>query len=162
MFEKFGEFDSYEEINRAAIAQLEEGDAEAIYIIAEENGLDKEDAEDFCTGAIDSLTTAELAAVGKLSLEAKELGLKDVMEDWKNLIVEQCMDNRELALAVRRKGKRLSECVGMVLKTAFQKKVEVPKEIVKAAKLTPPLYMGIPGRAEVRKITESYYLGDKQ
>lgn len=26
MFEKFGEFDSYEEINRAAKAQLEEGD----------------------------------------------------------------------------------------------------------------------------------------
>lgn len=26
MFDKFGEFDSYEEINRAAKAQLEEGD----------------------------------------------------------------------------------------------------------------------------------------
>ena len=27
MFEKFGEFDSYEEINRAAKAQLEEGES---------------------------------------------------------------------------------------------------------------------------------------
>lgn len=158
MFEKFGEFDSYEEINRAAVAQLAEGDIEAIYIIAEENGLDKEDAEDFCTGAIEELTTAELAAVGKLSLEAKKLELKDIMADWKDLIVEQCMDNRDLALAVRRKGKRLSECMGKILKTAFQKKVEVPKEIVKAAKLTPPLYIGIPGRTEVRKIIELYYL----
>lgn len=52
MFEKFGEFDSYEEINRAAKAQLEEGDLEAIKTIAEENGLDPEDAEDFCTGAM--------------------------------------------------------------------------------------------------------------
>ena len=34
MFEKFGEFDSYEEINRAAKAQLEEGDLEAIKTIA--------------------------------------------------------------------------------------------------------------------------------
>lgn len=51
MFEKFGEFDSYEEINRAAKAQLEEGDLEAIKTIAEENGLDPEDAEDFCTSA---------------------------------------------------------------------------------------------------------------
>ena len=33
MFEKFGEFDSYEEINRAAAAQLAEGDTEAIYAI---------------------------------------------------------------------------------------------------------------------------------
>ena len=47
MFDKFGEFDSYEEINRAAKAQLEEGDLEAIKTIAEENGLDPEDAEDF-------------------------------------------------------------------------------------------------------------------
>ena len=47
MFEKFGEFDSYEEINRAAKAQLEEGDLEAIKTIAEENGMDPEDAEDF-------------------------------------------------------------------------------------------------------------------
>lgn len=52
MFEKFGEFDSYEEINRAAKAQLEEGDLEAIKTITEENGLDPEDAEDFCTGAM--------------------------------------------------------------------------------------------------------------
>ena len=44
MFDKFGEFDSYEEINRAAKAQLEEGDLEAIKTIAEENGLDPEDA----------------------------------------------------------------------------------------------------------------------
>lgn len=62
MFDKFGEFDSYEEINRAAKAQLEEGDLEAIKTIAEENGLDPEDAEDFCTGAIEELTTPSLAA----------------------------------------------------------------------------------------------------
>ena len=37
MYEKFGEFNSYEEINRAAAAQLKEGDEEAIYGIAEEN-----------------------------------------------------------------------------------------------------------------------------
>ncbi len=71
MFEKFGEFDSYEEINRAAKAQLEEGDLEAIKTIAEENGLDPEDAEDFCTGAIEELTTPSLAAMGKLELESE-------------------------------------------------------------------------------------------
>lgn len=31
---------------------MEEGDLEAIKTIAEENGLDPEDAEDFCTGAM--------------------------------------------------------------------------------------------------------------
>ena len=46
MFDKFGEFDSAEEINRAAAAQLKEGDLDAIKTITEENGLDPEDAED--------------------------------------------------------------------------------------------------------------------
>lgn len=62
MYKKFGEFDSYEEINRAAAAQLKEGDLDAIKQIAEENGLDAEDAEDFCTGAIEELTTLVMAA----------------------------------------------------------------------------------------------------
>ena len=75
MFEKFGEFDSAEEINRAAKAQLKEGDKEAIEGIAMENGLDQEDVEDFCTGTIEELTTPVLAALGKLDVEAKELGL---------------------------------------------------------------------------------------
>ncbi len=42
MFEKFGEFDSCEELNRAAAARLAEGDTDAIYTIAEENGIDRE------------------------------------------------------------------------------------------------------------------------
>ena len=45
MFEKFGEFDSWEEINRAAAAQKAEGDYEAIKTLAEENGLDPDDAQ---------------------------------------------------------------------------------------------------------------------
>ena len=43
MWDKFGEFDSWEEINRAAKAQLEEGDMDAVRAIAEENGIDPED-----------------------------------------------------------------------------------------------------------------------
>ena len=50
MFEKFGEFDSAEEINRAAAAQRAEGDTEALMQIAIENGIDKEDAQDYAAG----------------------------------------------------------------------------------------------------------------
>lgn len=47
MYEKFGEFDSWEEINKAARAQLEEGDLDAIKEIAKENGLDPEEWRTF-------------------------------------------------------------------------------------------------------------------
>lgn len=51
MFEKFGEFDSVEELNRAAAGQKAEGDEEALLILAEENGIDREDAEDYISYA---------------------------------------------------------------------------------------------------------------
>lgn len=71
MFDKFGEFDSAEEINRAAAAQLAEGDTEAVMAIALENGLDKDDAEDYIDGIVKELTTPFMAACGKLNVEEK-------------------------------------------------------------------------------------------
>lgn len=132
MFDKFGEFDSYEEINRAAKAQLEEGDLEAIKTIAEENGLDPEDAEDFCTGAIEELTTPSLAAMGKLELEAKDLSLTGALRDWTDFIEQLCLEDEEMAFAVRRKGKSLKECMALILKNAFNDKAQLDDRITKA------------------------------
>lgn len=162
MFDKFGEFDSYEEINRAAKAQLEEGDLEAIRTIAEENGLDPEDAEDFCTGAIEELTTPRLAAIGKLELEAKDLSLTGALRDWTDFIEQLCLESKEMALAVRRKGKSLKDCMAMILKTAFNAKARLDDRITKAAGLTPPLYISIPEKAQIKEIVREYYLGEKK
>ena len=40
---KFGEFDSAEELNKAAEGFKNEGDLESLYALAEENGISKED-----------------------------------------------------------------------------------------------------------------------
>ena len=53
MFDKFGEFDSVEELNRAAAAQKAEGDEEALIAIALENGIEKEDAEDYMDDCVE-------------------------------------------------------------------------------------------------------------
>ena len=162
MFDKFGEFDSAEEINRAAAAQLKEGDLDAIKTIAEENGLDPEDAEDFCTGAIDSLTTPLLAAMGKLEMESKDLGLKNMMEDWKNFLIQMCEDDDQMAQAVRKKGKSLEKCMAQILKVSFETNAQLDDRIVRAAGLKPPIYLGIPGKAQIRKIAEKYYKGEEK
>ena len=162
MWDKFGEFDSWEEINRAAKAQLEEGDMDAVRVIAEENGIDAEDAEDFCIGAIDELTVPALAAVGKLEVEAKDLQLTGLLDDWKEFIVQMCMGDGEMALAVRRKGKSLKDCMGEILEESFAMKNRLDDRIVKAAGLRPPVYLGIPGKAQIRKIVRKYYLGEKK
>ena len=133
MFEKFGEFDSYEEINRAAAAQLEEGDTEAIYAIAAENGIDQEDAEDFIDGVAPELVTALMAANGKLKVETAELQPKEIMVDWLNYIQIQCVEDPEMRLAVRKKGKSLKECIGKLVKWSLDHAENVDKDIIKAA-----------------------------
>ena len=167
MFDKFGEFDSYEELNRAAAAQLAQGDYEAILMIAEENGIDKADAEDYIDSVAEEFVTPLMAALGKLAVESAELKLEGLFVDWKELIESMCMEEVELCLAVRRKGKRLEECMGKILKVSFERKKQVDERICRAAGLrssgrTNPVYLGIPNRAEVKKIIRGYYLGEEK
>lgn len=163
MFEKFGEFDSWEEINRAAAAQLAEGDKEAIYAIAEENGIDREDAEDYIDGDAAELVTALMAAQGKLKIETAELQPKEIMADWLDYIQIQCFEDQEMRLAVRRKGKSLKECIGKLVKWSLDHAENVDKDIIKAAGL--PSWaqngckLGIPGMGTAKQLIKEYYLG---
>lgn len=73
MFDKFGEFNSWEELNKAAEGQKEEGDKEALIELAAENGISKENAEDYFDGEINELCNPLEAAMGKLDIEEKDL-----------------------------------------------------------------------------------------
>ena len=104
MFEKFGEFDSCEELNRATAAQLAEGDTDAIYTIAEENGIDREDAEDYIDGLVPELVTP-LMGLWKAGGEKKELKLEGIMEDWMEYIRIQCRDDGRMGGQSGKKGR---------------------------------------------------------
>ena len=69
MFDKFGEFDSWEELNKAAEGQKDQGDSKALLELAKENGIDEEDARDYLEGFSDSLCTQVTATLGKLEVE---------------------------------------------------------------------------------------------
>ena len=160
MFDKYGEFDSAEEINEAVQAQLEEGDLDAIMEIALENGIDKEDAEDFIDGVIPELVTPLMAALGKLEIEAKELKLYEIMEDWFSYIKITCQENEAMARAVRKKGKNLKGCIAEILKWSFKNQHPVEQEILKAAGVNAgKCTLGIPGMGRAKKIITEYYLG---
>ena len=73
MFEKFGEFNSAEEINECAAGLKDEGDEKSLYALAEENGLTKEDVEDYLDNCVDELCNTSMAAIGKLEVEEKEI-----------------------------------------------------------------------------------------
>lgn len=159
MFDKYGEFDSWEEINRAAAGQKEEGDYEALKEIAKENGIDEEDAQDYIDGVVDELCSASMAAIGKIHVEKKALGLTEIMADWADYISMQAGNDPRMALAVRKKGKSLAGAIGAVLKQSWKIKAAVPKEIMEAAGIRGEVEMGVPGYATVAKILRDYYLG---
>lgn len=158
MFERFGEFDSVEELNMCAEGLRNEGDEESLIALAEENGIDREDAEDFMTGDMDKLATPLMAALGKIEVECKELKPKQIMADWIEYIKIQCTESEEMAAAVRKKGKSIKGCIAELLKWSFKNQVDIDDDILKAAGVNANrVTLGIPGMGEAKKIIREYY-----
>ena len=73
-----------------------------------------------------------------------------------------CEESDQMAQAVRKKGKSLEKCMAQILKVSFETKAQLDDRIVRAAGLKPPIYLGIPGKAQIRKIAEKYYKGEEK
>lgn len=171
MEKKFGVFNTVGELNRAAAAQKAEGDLEALIGLAIENGLEKEDAEDYMDSDDneDTLCNETMAAIGKLKLEAEDLKLESQLKDWKDFVVQMLMEypkqyNKEdgaaLANAVFAPDKHLLDVLAKGLRTASQNRVTVDMKIIKAAGLPESAaQIGMCGRDELKKIVLDYYMG---
>lgn len=160
MYEKFGEFDSAEEMCTLAENLFNEGDMESIRLLAKENGIDEMIVDAYIEGFEPKFVDAAEAAVGKIEVETTALNPKDIMVDWCEYIKTSSMDDEEMARAVRRKGKSLKGCIGAILKWAFAHQQAVDKDIIKAAGVqASKITLGMPGRAEANKIIREYYLG---
>ena len=164
MFDKFGEFDSVEELNRAAAAQREEGDEEALVLLAEENGIDKEDAEDYSDGCTEELATPLMAAVGKLNVEKEELKIKGILSDWVDELVSMCTEEESFARAVRKKGKDLAGYIALTADSGYEHRAVVDKVIVKRTTTIKSILgshefsIGIPDKKPRRELATKYYL----
>lgn len=163
MFDKFGEMNSYEEINTLAENLFNEGDMESLKEMAEENGIPAEFTELYIEGAIPYLCDILTAANGKLDLECRDLKPKEIMLDWVEYIRGQCMEHQEIAAAVRKKGKTLKGCIAALLKWSFGNQIPVDKDVIKAAGVSAGrVTLGIPGMGQVKKLIREYYLGDEK
>ena len=148
MFERFGEFDSAEEINLTAEGLKTEGDMESLLVLAQEHGIKKKDEQDKKNGA----------ALGKIDVEGKDLKPKQIMTDWVDYIRSQCMEHDDMQAAVRKKGKSIKGCIGKLLEWSFNNQIPVDKDILKAAKVSAGrVTLGIPGMGEAKKIIKKYY-----
>ena len=162
LYGKFGEFDSADTLNELAGNLLKEGDKDSIKALAKENGIPEEFAKMFISGDIPVLCDVQTAAVGKIDVEAKELKPQDIMADWVDYIKAVCLEDEDMAKAVRRKGKTLKGCIGRILEWAFKNQQPVDKDIIKAAGVKAgKVTLGMPGQAKVRELIRSYYGGTK-
>lgn len=161
MFEKFGEFDSADEINKAAEGLRAEGDIQGLKILAEENGIDKEDVDGFIEGYEDTLTTPMLAAAGKIDVEEAAAGFPEdiLIRDWIKYIQEEIAENAIIRNGVRKKGKSLQGCIGALMKEAFANQWSVPAEIKKAAGVNAgKVTFGVPSMGRAKEIIREYYM----
>lgn len=159
MFDVFGNMDSAEEINKTAEGLKNEGDKQSLYALAKENGIDKGFADMYLAGAMPFLCDVATAAVGKLTIEAHELKAKELIADWIEYIKVSCMEDEELARAVRLKSKSVKDCLAALMKWSFGNLYEIPKDVAKAAGITANVKFGIPGMRQAKQIIREYYLG---
>lgn len=162
MFDRFGELDSYKELNGLAENLFNEGDLDGIRTLAKENGIE-EFAGPYIEGDIPSLCDAETAALGKLTVEADALKLKGLMLDWLDYAKALAGKKEAVAIGIRHKNKSLEGCLAVLLKAAIQNQVPVDDKIIKAAgiKGTGKVTFGVPSMGEAKKLISQYYGGKK-
>ncbi len=160
MWDRFGELDSYKEINELAENLFNEGDTDSLKAMAAENGIGEEFVAVYLTGDSPELCDPLTAALGKIDVEAEELKPKEIMEDWVEYLRGQCLESELLAFAVRKKGKSLKGCIAALLGWSFGHQQQIDRDIVKTAGVkVGRVTIGIPGMARAKRIITDYYMG---
>lgn len=160
MFDKFGEMNSYTEINELAANLLQEGDLDSLKELAKENGIPDDYVEMYLEEDIPSLCDSTSAAIGKIDVECMKLKPKELMLDWVEYIKGLCMENEMVAHQVRKKGKTLQGCMAVLLEYSFKNQITVDKTIIKAAGVSAgKVTFGVPGMAKAKELIRDYYMG---
>ena len=164
-------FKTVKELNDKAAELKSAGDLSELVKLAEENGLEKEDAEDYMDSddPEDCLCNATMAAIGRLNMEEQDLHLESQMKDWKDCIVQMLTDypvdhageDRDtLANAVFSPDKKLLDVLAAGLKLSSENRITVDMRIIKAAGLPESAaYIGMCGRDDLKRIILDYYMG---
>ena len=178
MFEKFGEFNTFEEINEKADELFNGAGSEEIMELARETGIPEEIASAYLEGEVPFLCDAATAAVGKIEVEREETVLEGVLEDWISYIESECQEDEQLASAVRRKDRSLNGCIAELLLESLLHQKQVDRDILKIVEnrvkerginlkkecgMEPGWLqytkLGFPGMGQVKKLIRDYYMG---
>lgn len=162
LFKIYGKM-SMEELLKKAAELKETGDKKALVNLAKENGLDKEDAEDFINGEVDEFATPVMAAIARLEVEESALEQNDeIVQDWISYIKTNSME-KAFALQVMNPEKSIEGCIAKLLEWSFKHSYEIDKSIMEKVepkikeKLPNKIRLGIPGSSTAKLIIHKYY-----
>lgn len=163
MYEKYGFYETAEEINKRAAELKGEGKYEEVKEFAKENGIEVEIAELFCAGEIDMICDDETAAIGRIDVESEKFKNKEIFSDWIEYIKVCACKDKNMTIAVRKENKSIEGCISKILIWSFQNAYAVPAEIIKEAQkevkgIPNNVKMGIPGMGTVKKLIKEYFM----
>jgi hypothetical protein len=115
MFDIFGDFNSAEELNQAAVGLHNEKDFNNILLLAKENGIEEEIAQAYIDGYIPIMADVTSAAIGKLTVEQDNIKSKMPVRPIVDYLSSLCMEE-PFAILVRSKEKKLKDCIDAVEK----------------------------------------------
>lgn len=152
---QFGLFKNYEELNRAAEGLKAEGDTESLYVLAKENGIDKEDVEDYLDGCIHELTTIYSCAFGELTAQEQE----DI-ETQKSLVEKMPLR----VIMTMLKGMCCDEQIALAVKSETKKVTAIYDAMRNEASKHKSGNVGVSCGTdrELGEIIKEYYLGTKE
>lgn len=175
MFDEFGRMD-LDGINARAEELANAGNGDGVRQLAGENGLPDDLVTAYLEGDTDYLCEDVTdAALGRIDIEADDLGAEEIMGDWADYVRALVMDSEKMAAAVMDPGKSFAGCVGTLAAWSIMHAEPAPSEVIKAidkavtdAQLK-KLHMerrhvqwtkiGMPGIGTAKKLIREYYGG---
>lgn len=133
MYEKFGELDSFKEINSLARKLKKEKKIEELYKLAYENGIPKIDVILYWGDATKELTDVNFAAADKIEMEKNNYLQEDHVfeivnvEEIANYLKIKCYKDADFARNVRKRGKNFADCIGIFGGSIYIAKREIWK-----------------------------------
>ena len=155
-------YNTVNELNEAAAELLKNGDIKAVMELAENYGIDRDDAEDYIAGDCPELANLKMMSLGRIKLQEKSLQAYDILEDWIGYIREEIMESDNMAAAVLNGDKSIKGCLAELLKWGLKNAKPVDADILKACKISYKVTLGIPGMRTAKKLINEYYLGGVQ
>lgn len=141
MYEKFGEFNSYDEINTIAENLKREKNSKDLYELAAENGIPEIDVILYWGNITDTFIDMHFAGINKIEMEKNDYlqekhSINNInVEEIANYLKIKCYKDADFARNVRKRGKNFADCIGslegayVLLKEKFGKE-KVTTEIL--------------------------------